>query len=60
MEGRTGRETWTVDGEGKPLKVESLRACVARNKATGYRAEQDVEGVKNVEGVAQPGQVSPV
>jgi hypothetical protein len=58
-EDTAGREApGATDGE-KPSKVQSPWTAAARNKAAGQGAEGSVEGARNPEGAAKPGEVSP-
>jgi hypothetical protein len=58
--GRRCREALSTCQEGKPLKGEPHERYRHETRPEGFREEQDVKGLGKPEGVAQPGEVSPV
>jgi hypothetical protein len=60
MEGWVGRKVGTTTEVGKPLQVKSPRALRHEKLVKGIERNQSVKDVQNVEGAAQPGEVTPV
>jgi hypothetical protein len=60
MRGRGYREVHFAIREGKPLKAEAQGRCPHETRREGLWVEQHAERLRKPEGVAQPGEVSPV